>query len=213
MVFLPETRAAAIFGTDDDVAAFDGVSHERKHAEGPVAVNATVHPDHRRMALGAALHERLEQIGGNIHVADAAAVADFLEVHHTFAGFRVAPVRFGLGLDVALEVVAGCVIVRIRADVELTRARLVDLNGRTGRTVALLRRLLSGGERPHHEDAQEHCVDLLRSSEYISRGSGHGGSGSACGPSERECASESERGARLRWSRNRRATSYGEVSP
>ena len=58
-----------------DVAARDGFLHERPHGDVPVAVHAAVDPDHRRVTLRAALLERLEEIGGDVEVADAAAIA------------------------------------------------------------------------------------------------------------------------------------------
>src|SRR4029453_18450234 len=66
VVLFAEASATAILRTDDDVAALDRITHERKHVQPPVAVDATMHPDHCRVTFGAALDKRLEQVGGNI---------------------------------------------------------------------------------------------------------------------------------------------------
>ena len=78
-------------------------------------------PDHGRMSLRPALLQRLEQVGRDVHVADAAAVADLLEIHDALAGLRITGVCLGLVLDVAL-IIRRRVIFRILADVELLGA-------------------------------------------------------------------------------------------
>ena len=150
-------RAAAVLGADDDVAAFDGLLDEREHVCAPVAVHTAVDPDHRGVALRAALLQRLEEIGRNIHVADAAAVGHLAEVHHAAAGVGVPRVDRRLGVDVALEVVPTSVIGWILTDIEVPCALGIDgdlgplspgwrgLAGRgLGRGRRLLLRLLRG---------------------------------------------------------------------
>src|SRR4029078_10285080 len=77
------------------------------------------------------LLQRLEQIRGNVEIADAAAVGNLLEVDDAFGELRVALVDLLLFVDVALEVRAARVILRIGADVEPPRAFRIHLRLRT----------------------------------------------------------------------------------
>ena len=42
-------------------------------------MDASVHPDERRVSLRAAFLQRLEQVRRNVEIADAAAIGDLLE--------------------------------------------------------------------------------------------------------------------------------------
>src|SRR5688572_33279212 len=96
--------AAAVLGSDDHVAAIDGLLDERKEADAPSAMDAAMDPHHRRVAFSTTKVERLEQVGRNIESAGAAAVRNLPVVDAALADFLVARiVLFPVG-DVAREV-------------------------------------------------------------------------------------------------------------
>ncbi len=101
--------------------------------DAPVAVDAAVDPHHRGMALRTALLERLEQIRGNVEIADAAAICHFPVGDDAFRDICVPPVHDGLAIDVTREVIAGRMIRRVRTDIQPLRARRIHLWRRTRR--------------------------------------------------------------------------------
>src|SRR5688572_2929953 len=109
-MILPVASASAILWRDDDVTALDRFLDEGKHAGAPAPVYAAVHPDHRRVSSWAALHERLKEVRGDVHVADAAAVRDLLEIHHALTACAVDAVGLRLGSNVPREVARRVVV-------------------------------------------------------------------------------------------------------
>ena len=172
VVPLPVTGAAAILGADDDVAAVHRLPDEREHVNAPVAVDAAVHPDHRRMTAGPAFLQRLKQVGGNVHVADRAAIRHLREVHHATAGFGVARLRLRPLANVRFEVVVDGVVGRLIADVEPSSTFFVDLHGRAapGRRRRCGRRLIRRGRRLPGTGVQACCDSDEKKGQH---GAGH----------------------------------------
>ena len=128
--------APAIIGRDDHVPAVHRFLDEREHRLRLVAVDATVHPDERRVPLRPAPLQRLEDVGRDVQIADAAAVFHLLEIDDAVA--RCCESRVGPGLRVDLGLVVWLrVIVGIVADVEPLRAFRVHRNGRGSLPAAL----------------------------------------------------------------------------
>src|SRR5688500_15033908 len=121
-MILPVAGASAILWRDDDVTALDRFLDEGKHAGAPAPVYAAVHPDHRRVSAGAALHERLKEVRGDVHVADAAAVRDLLEIHHALTARAVDAVGARLLGHVTREVACRMVL-PLATDVQRLGAR------------------------------------------------------------------------------------------
>src|ERR1017187_5965754 len=73
--------APAVVRRDDDVAALHGLLHEREHRLIPVAMHASVHPDHRGVALRPAVLHGCEEVCRDHHAVGAALVGDLLEIY------------------------------------------------------------------------------------------------------------------------------------
>ena len=154
---LAKSRAAAILGRDDHVAAFDCFLDERKIERIHIAVDAAVHPDHGGMAARPALGQRLEQIGRDVEVADAASVRHLLKIDHAFRGFGKSRIGLFLLLDVALEIVTEREIVGLVADVELLGALRIHLRFVRRRSTLAAGLLLCHRQpgRHHRRDADD----------------------------------------------------------
>ena len=85
-------------------------------------MDAAVHPDQGRVSLRAALHERLEEVRGNLEVADRALVRHFLVIDDALAQLGVPGVGGYARVDIALEVCAEGLVLRVLRHVELARA-------------------------------------------------------------------------------------------
>src|SRR5690606_10642801 len=101
--------APPVLGADDDVAPFHGLPDEREHGDVPVPVDAAVHPDHGGVSARPSPVQRLEEIGGDVHVADAAAVGDLLEIHDATAAFGVLRVDLRLCRVICAVIAAGSI--------------------------------------------------------------------------------------------------------
>ena len=113
-------------------------------------------PHHRGMAFRTTLLERLEQIRGNVEIADAAAICHFPVGHDAFRDIRVPPVHDRLAIDVTREVIAGRVIRRVRTDIQPLRARRIHLWRRTRRRLLRLHADTDRRGQPYSRERGHH---------------------------------------------------------
>ena len=127
MELLAVACAAAILRRNNHVPALHRLDDEREVVLIPVAVHATVHPDHSRVGTSAARVEWREDIRRNRHPIGSRAVGNLLVPHHADAARGKDAIRARFVGDMH-RVVRNRMVLRPIADIQLDRTRGVHRN-------------------------------------------------------------------------------------